>query len=64
MLAKMKAVERKCKNIGCEDILMAKDLLEHETKTCHYRPVSCPIENCKEKIPARGMFGHIELKHK
>ena len=64
MLAKMKVVERKWGNIGCEDKLMAKDLLEHETKTCQYRPVSCLIENCEAQIPARGMFGHIELKHK
>ena len=57
-------VERKCGNLGCDETFVAKDLLDHESKVCQFRPVPCPLAFCKAHIPLRGMFGHMESKHK
>eukprot|EP00456_Euglypha_rotunda_P025063 TRINITY_DN20357_c0_g1_i3.p1 TRINITY_DN20357_c0_g1~~TRINITY_DN20357_c0_g1_i3.p1 ORF type:complete len:240 (+),score=18.39 TRINITY_DN20357_c0_g1_i3:105-824(+) len=37
-----------CEHKGCEEKARRKDIAEHETKLCGFRPFECP--DCKEKL--------------
>ena len=60
----LSVVERKCGNMGCEEKFIAKELFNHEKNTCEFKLIPCPMAFCKAQIPLRGMFGHMESKHK
>jgi len=55
-----------CKNtrFGCKEILMAKEILEHE-KNCLYRAINCPVLNCfSTDLAYLSLNDHIEKCHK
>lgn len=48
-----------CGNEGCTLIMYAEAV---ETHTCDFEPVSCPEEECNEKVPRRLLNAHLAAK--
>ena len=56
-------VKQKCSNVGCEMLIVVKDLRNHEQNLCGWQQVRCPMRKCLKKDPLCKMIDHIKNHH-